>query len=62
MATAQKPKYFDTADATAKATDIKQGDSAYAHGELVNGTARVYVSGTTLYVPEGWISVHIVGS
>ncbi len=59
---ADKPTYYDTSDATAVASDIKQGYSAYARGKLLDGTAKIYVSGTTLYVPEGWLEVHEVGS
>lgn len=59
---AKKPTYYDTSDATAQASDIKQGFSAVARGKMLDGTANVYVSGTTLYVPDGWIEVHEVGS
>ena len=56
-----KKKYYDSADATAETFDLKNGETAFARGTQITGTADIYVSGTTLYVPEGgWITVHEV--
>lgn len=52
--------FYDTADANAEATDVKNGKIVYVKGVQITGTADVYVSGTTLYVPEGWLVPHEV--
>ena len=55
-------RYYDSADANAVPSDLKEGETAFVKGAIVTGTAKVYVADNTLYVPEGWIEVHIVGS
>ncbi len=55
-------QYYDSAKANAVPSDLKEGETAFVKGALITGTASVYVVDSTLYVPEGWIQVHVVGS
>ena len=59
---------INTADATAAASDIKSGQTAYARGQKITGTQNFYVDlngilhcpsdwyvdGTTLVIPDSW--------
>lgn len=63
------PNYVNTADATAVASDIKNGETAYARGVKLTGTQGFkivdgtlicpsdwYVDGTTLVIPDSWLA------
>ena len=46
--------YINTADATAVPNDIKEGETAYARGNKIEGTQKYSVDGTTLVCPTDW--------
>lgn len=54
--------YYNTADGDVVPTDVRNKRTVYAKGQLVTGTARIYVEDRTLYVPQGWLTVHVRGS
>ena len=51
-----KSSVVDTADANAIASQVKKGKTAYINGTKVTGTGEIYVEGTTLYLPSGWVN------
>lgn len=46
--------YVNTADATAVASDIKLGETAWARGVKLTGTQSFHVDGATLVAPDDW--------
>ena len=46
--------FINTADATAKPKDIKNGKTAYVRGEKITGTQQYSFSGTTVTCPTDW--------
>ena len=53
------PDYVNTADATAVASDIKSGETAYARGVKITGTQGYKIAGDTLYCPTDW---YVIGN
>ena len=41
---------------TATSNEIAYQETAYTNNTAITGTGRIYVSGTTAYIPEGWIN------
>ena len=46
--------WHNTADATADAVDVHDGDTVYARGEEITGTQTFSISGNTLICPTDW--------
>ena len=52
------PQYYvDSANTTAVDTDLRLDKTAVSKGEVITGTADMYVNGTTLFMPVGWLDV-----